>query len=182
MTEELAPTRVRIAMSECLLGSKVRWDGSDYGEAVPEALQANWIELIGICPEVGVGMGIPRQPIRLVATERGVRVRDVATGSTDWTMELQDFHKSINAVLSTASGYVFTERSPSCGLTRVKLFAENGQQCTRSAVGVHAAAVKQAYPDLPVAEAGELWQDTEVLQGFLSAVMSYKNNSRSTRA
>ena len=170
-------TSVRIAVSDCLVGSKVRWDGSDYGETVPEALRADWVELIGICPEIGIGMGVPREPIRLVATKRGIRALDVATSSRDWTTELQDFHLSIRSVLSSVNGYIFTERSPSCGLKGVKLYREEGDEYVRSGVGIHAGAVRRAYPTLPVIEAHEIWNNEETLKRFLAAAVRHSKGA-----
>ena len=165
-------SKVRVAVSECLLGSKVRWDGSDYAEALNDALKVDWLELVGVCPEVGVGMGVPREPIRLVATETGIRALEVTDG-TDWTSPLRTYHQTIATLLHSVSGYIFTERSPSCGLKDVKLYRDQSDEFERVGTGIHAAKVVEMYPDLPVAEASDLLVSDAAARAFLHAVRCY---------
>ena len=162
------PPLATVAVSECLLGKNVRWNGDHNGDCWPRRTIQALFRLVGICPEVGIGLGVPREPIRLVgspATPRAVAVRD---SSRDHTTALQRFARSKAGLLDTVHGYVFADRSPSCGLAGVKIFAAN-DTFVRAGRGVFAAAVLTAHPDLPAVDAGTL-NEHDALLRFVFAV------------
>lgn len=166
----LAGRSIRVAASECLLGRPVRWNGEHNGDTWPRRRLDNVFTLVGICPEVGIGMGVPRDPIQLVgeaATPRVVTVDDV---NLDYTDRLTGYALEVAAVLGDVHGYIFADRSPSCGLAGVKVFASNGS-FERVGRGVYAAAVLAGYPHLPVVDA-ETLSDDEVLFDFALAVLA----------
>ena len=126
--------------------------------------------MVGICPEVGIGMGVPRDPIQLVGGASALRVVAVDDPNRDYTERLKGYASIVSAVLDNVHGYVFADRSPSCGLTGVKVFTEDGS-FERVGRGVYAAAVVGGYPHLPVVDA-ETLDDDGVLLDFVLAVLT----------
>ena len=160
-----------VAVSECLLGSRVRWDGGHNACRWPRRRVEKLFTLVGLCPEVGIGMGVPRAPIRLVGALDDPRAVDVADPSLDYTARLRRYAAEVSPTIAGVSGYIFADRSPSCGLAGVKLFASDGS-CRGNGRGVYAAAVLAAHPALPAVDA-ETLADGEVLLDFGVAVLAH---------
>ena len=165
-----------IAISQCLLGSTVRYDGSEAGFALPHAALAGVFQYRGICPEVGIGLGTPREPIRLVGDVAVPRVLGVNDPTLDVTAALREYARSQAALLDEVAGYVFMRGSPSCGLFDVKVYPVEdgvvGQVAVRSGRGGYAAAVVAARPTLPVEENGRL-HDPLLRENFVVRTFAY---------
>lgn len=161
---------IRVAVSECLIGHRVRWNGEHNGDTWPRKRLERFFTLVGICPEVGIGMGVPRNPIQLVGEASAPRVVAVNDPNRDYTDRLEEYASEVAGVLDDVHGYVFADRSPSCGLAGVRVFAEDGS-FERVGRGVYAAAVVAGYPDLPVVDA-ETLDDDEILLDFVLAVLT----------
>ncbi len=165
-----------LAISECLLGSQVRYDGSGARSSFPHAALGGLFVYRGICPEVGIGLGTPREPIRLVRTGSGVRVVGVRDASRDVTQALRDFARAQDALLDEVAGYVLMKGSPSCGLFRVKVYRQSsgpdGAPPERSGRGVYAATVVEDRPNLPVEENGRL-HDPVLRENFVTRTFAY---------
>lgn len=161
---------IRVAASECLLGRPVRWNGEHNGDTWPRQRLEKLFTLVGICPEVGIGMGVPRDPIQQVGDPTAPRVVAVADQTRDYTDRLRQYTREVAATLDDVHGYIFADRSPSCGLADVKVFAADGS-FERVGRGVYAAAVLAAFPDLPCVDA-ETLGDGEVLLDFVLAVLA----------
>ncbi len=161
---------IRVAASECLLGHHVRWNGEHNGDTWPRQRLENVFTLVGICPEVGIGMGVPRDPIQLVGAASTLRAVAVDDPNLVYTDRLQGYVSEVSGVLDGVHGYIFADRSPSCGLAGVKVFAADGS-FERVGRGVYAAAVLASYPDLPAVDA-ETLDDENVLLDFVLAVLA----------
>ena len=150
-----------VAVSACLAGEHVRWDGSQAGAGWPRRAAEALFALRGLCPEVGIGMGVPRPPIQLEGRAEHPRAalarrEDVlARGDIDYAPSLRRFAAAQRPALRRVHGYIFEARSPSCGLANVKVFATDGAFHRRGR-GVYAAAVLKADPTLPAVEAPQL--------------------------
>lgn len=164
---------LRIGISACLLGDPVRWDGSEYSFGRPQWLDHPSIELVGICPEVSIGMGVPRPPIQLVRMTSGVRAVAVGNPKLDYTTSLEEYADQIASVLQTLDGYVFTEKSPSCGVRSVKVFDRDWRKFNRTGRGVFSNAVLRKYPGMPVADARDL-HDPKAADVFKQRVREYR--------
>lgn len=164
----------RVAVSECLLGSPVRWDGDHNGDAWPRRCAERLFDLVGLCPEVGIGMGVPREPIQLVGDASAWRAVAVADPHRDYTERLQAYAEDMAATLDGVHGYIFADRSPSCGLAGVKVF-DDGGSFRRMGRGVYADAVLSACPDLPAADA-EMLAEEEALLEFAFAVGRFRDD------
>ena len=160
-----------VAVSECLLGRAVRWDGDDNGDIWPREVVGRLFHCVGLCPEVGIGMGVPRPPIRLAGDPDAPRAVNVDDPTLDYTDRLAGYARRVATTLNGVSGYVFADRSPSCGLAGVKVYDAAGRY-RRLGRGVYAAAVLADRPGLPAVDA-ETLNCRAVLIDFALAVAAY---------
>ena len=147
----------------------MRWDGDHSGDVWPRERLEAIFSLVGLCPEVGIGMGVPRPPIQLMGRADAPRAVAVGNPELDHTDQLASWHGTMAGTLAGVSGYIFADRSPSCGLKGVKVFGDDGSW-ERIGTGIHAAAVAAAYPDLPLVDAEDLWAP-QALEDFAVAVV-----------
>ena len=156
-----------IAVSECLTGAPVRYDGGHRGSAWPGPRLEGLYELRPICPEVGIGLGVPRDPIRLVGSPGAPRAVGVVEPSLDVTGPLQAYARQRLPELEAVDGYIFKARSPSCGLAGVALHAAADSPAEPRGRGLFAAEIARARPDLPL-EDGENLFDAGTLESFVT--------------
>ena len=165
------PTRLRLGVSACLLGQTVRYDGGHKRDGFVADVLAEHFELVPACPEVAIGLGVPRAPIRLVQTAAGVRVRGVRDGRLDVTDALDAQAARLHAEQPDLCGYVLKKNSPSCGLERVKTYTAAGMPHGR-APGAFTAGLVARAPLLPVEEEGRL-NDPALRENFIERVFAY---------
>lgn len=164
--------RIRIASSSCLLGQEVRYDGKHkLNEYMTKSL-GEYFEFVPFCPEVAIGLGIPRQPICLVRREQGIRAVAVSDRDTDLTGQLTAYAEQVVTVLDGVSGYIFKQGSPSCGTEQVKIYTDSGDP-VETAAGVYAATIMKLLPELPVEEEGRL-MDPAVRENFIERLFVYR--------
>jgi len=146
-------TRPRVALSSCLAGEAVRWDGGHKRDAPLLAALGEWAELVTSCPEMGSGMGAPRPPL-VVAWDGAARLveRDRAV---DHTTEFEAFTARRLGEIAPLDGCVWKSRSPSCGRRGVAVRGSDGSVVARGP-GLFARAARAAWPRLSHAEEGEL--------------------------
>ncbi|MBF0583342.1 MAG: DUF523 domain-containing protein [Magnetococcales bacterium] len=162
---------LRIGISGCLLGARVRYDGSDRYNAW---LRGNWaseILFIPFCPETECGLGVPREPMRLEKNAENPCLRTLHTG-IDHTHRLRQWSQAyIQQAQATAwAGCLLKSRSPSCGVANVTVFLDDTH--TAPGRGLFAQQLLLANPTLPVAE-GDLLQDAAAVQQFYDRVVAY---------
>ncbi|MFI8375262.1 YbgA family protein [Pseudomonas helleri] len=162
----------KIAISACLLGAEVRFNGGHKESRLCSQALSEHFDFVPLCPEVAIGLGIPRQPIRLV----GDSAKPQAVGSVDSTLDvthaLHDYGASMAATHTDICGYIFMQKSPSCGLERVKVYQDGGRPAELSGRGIYANAFCAAHPDLPAEEDGRL-NDPVLRENFLTRVYAY---------
>ena len=175
---------IRIAISECLLGREVRYDGTDSASAFPHDKLQGVFTYLPICPEVGIGMGVPRDPIRLIGdpARPGVALRHEGGGEgvdhLDWSAELKSYGQHRLEDLVEVAGYVFTQDSPSCGLYQVRVHPESGSAPpSPTGRGIYAQTVTDAMPALPVEEGVRLF-DPVLCERFVEQVFRYAHWQR----
>ena len=172
---------VPVAISACLTGEAVRYDGSEAAGALPQRELAEVFEYQPICPEVGIGMGVPRPPIRLVDQGGKLRAVGVEDSGLDVTDALSAFGRRQAARLKDVCGYIFMARSPSCGLGSVKIRAEvDGEPQRQDGRGVYAASLLGERPSLP-AEENERLFDPAVRGAFINRALAYAHWRRLER-
>jgi uncharacterized protein YbgA (DUF1722 family)/uncharacterized protein YbbK (DUF523 family) len=166
-------TPLRIGISSCLLGDEVRFDGGHKRDAFLTGTLAPYVEWVRVCPEVEVGMGVPREPVRLVNV--GGDTRMIATRSSiDHTDNMRAYAARRTKELESLDlrGYVLKKDSPSCGMERVKVYDRGGNAPVRNGVGLYAAVLKSRFPALPIEEEGRL-QDPVLRENFIERVFAY---------
>jgi len=169
-----APPGLRIGVSACLLGDEVRFDGGHKLDHFLVDTLARFVEFVPVCPEVGIGLGVPRETLRLVEIGGATRLVGNKTG-TDLTERMQAFSARTVRELEALdlSGYVLKKDSPSCGFERVRLYRPETGIPARTAVGLFAAALMAAFPLLPVEEEGRL-RDHRLRENFIERIFSYR--------
>ncbi len=163
---------IRLGISSCLLGAPVRYDGRHQRNSyIVDVLSRNF-ELVSICPEVSIGMGVPRPPIQLViwSKKNDIRAIGVENRELDVTQALMDFGRDTILKLENISGYILKSGSPSCGKT-VKIHNKMGKPIDEG-VGLFARVLMDNYPLLPVVDENSL-VDRDSRGSFLDRVFSY---------
>lgn len=155
---------IRLGVSACLLGERVRYDGGHKRDAFVADTLGQWFEWVPVCPEVEVGMGIPRPSLHLTGVPTDPRMVETVSG-VDWTDRMKAWREPRIEALAL-DGYVLKSRSPSCGLD-VEL-----QESTLRAPGLFVAALLRRWPDLPVEEEWRL-HDAAVRDRFVGRVLAY---------
>lgn len=164
-------TTIRLGISSCLLGDDVRFDGGHKRDGFLVETVGPLVEWVPVCPEVELGLGAPREPIRLV--RRGEDIRLVGTRSDDdHTESMKSFARTRVAELAEADldGFILKRASPSCGLFRVKTYTDAGKPADPDA-GKFAVEVVEALPLLPVEEEGRL-NDPTLRETFFERVFA----------
>ncbi len=172
----MVESRPLLGLSSCLQGDKVRFDGGHKHDHYITGTLSRYFDFHTICPEVGIGMGVPRPTIRLVQGSEGLRVRGVKDPELDVTERLQRFSSETVAQLEHLSGYILKKGSPSCGMERVKVYGENGYPAGKGS-GLFAAELMERFPLLPVEEEGRLG-DPALRENFITRVFVYHHWQR----
>ncbi|AMK11324.1 YbgA family protein [Pseudodesulfovibrio indicus] len=163
--------RIRIGISACLAGQPVRYDGSAAKAEHLTGTLAKYLDFHPVCPEVGCGMGVPREAVRLVGTPENPRLVGNRTGR-DWTATMRDWAGPALDELEKQRlcGFIFKAKSPSSGLSRVKVYAEDGgQPVSYAGVGLFASLVTERFPLLPVEDDGRL-HDVGLRANFIERI------------
>jgi uncharacterized protein YbgA (DUF1722 family)/uncharacterized protein YbbK (DUF523 family) len=164
---------VRIGVSSCLLGQKVRFDGGHKRDAFLVDTFGPFVEWVPVCPEAESGMGIPREPIRLQRVGSATRLVGVKS-ATDHTESMRRWSGKRADLLAgdDLDGYILKKDSPSCGMERVKVYDTAGAPA-RTGRGVFAEALMARFPLLPVEEEGRL-SDPRLRDNFVERVFAYR--------
>jgi uncharacterized protein YbbK (DUF523 family) len=139
-------TPPRVGVSACLLGQNTRYDGSNKLDPVIVEIVGAVAQIVPVCPEMEIGMGSPRPPIRLVEGPGGLRARGVDDPAVDVTDALREAGRGQTGL----SGFVLKSRSPSCGAGDTDVFSPGGGLVSPVGFGIFARSVMNAEPLLPV--------------------------------
>ncbi len=164
---------VRIGISSCLLGQKVRFDGGHKRDVFLVETFGKFVEWVPLCPEVEIGLGTPREAIRLVRDAGGVRLIGVKSAA-DHTDRMRGWavHRADLLARETLDGYILKKDSPSCGMERVKVYTPGGVP-SRDGRGLFAEALIARLPLLPVEEEGRL-SDPRLRDHFVERVFAHR--------
>jgi uncharacterized protein YbbK (DUF523 family)/uncharacterized protein YbgA (DUF1722 family) len=159
----------KVAVSACLLGKKVRHDGGDKHDNYIIDILSKFVELVPFCPEVEMGLGVPREPIRFVLENNEKKL--VGTKSeVDFTSLGKRIAKEIAISLYDVDGIILMKKSPSCGLEKVKVYHKGVPQS--SGMGIFAQAFIETYPTIPHIDSGRLMNNS-LKEHFIRKVFSY---------
>ncbi|MFQ3171858.1 MAG: hypothetical protein ACI9DG_001896 [Oleispira sp.] len=168
------PHNIKIGISSCLMGENVRFDSGHKKNSYVTGILSDYFDFLPFCPEVSIGLGIPRETIRLVNVDDETRCVGTKTADLDVTEQLYqsaDDQKSWHAELS---GYILKKDSPTCGMERVKLYKgiEKGGMAEKIAIGLYAKRLMENFPYLPIEEEGRL-SDAHLRENFIQRVYIY---------
>ncbi len=172
MRKQPSTKRIRVGISSCLLGNKVRHDGGDKHNPFVIGTLGRYFEFVPICPEMGIGMGVPRAPIQLVGDPERPRAVGVYNVNLDVTEALKAYGERISKELEEISGYVLKSNSPSCGMSRVRVY-RSGRLEGGKGVGVYARELTARRPLLPVEEESRL-SDSVLCGHFIERIFAYR--------
>ncbi len=161
---------IRVGISACVLGQPVRFDsGHKISHFVTKEL-AQFFDFISVCPEVGMGLPVPRPTIRLMSDEERISLVETKDASQDHTAALLDYsHKKIEQLQEqNLAGYIVCAKSPTCGMERVKVYNVNGG-AEKNGVGLYTQQLMQRMPWLPIEEDGRL-NDPVLRENFVARV------------
>ncbi|WP_160154421.1 DUF523 and DUF1722 domain-containing protein [Microbulbifer sp. ALW1] len=169
--------KIPVGISQCAMGDAVRFNGGHKHSKVCTELLGQCFEYVPLCPEVAIGMGVPRKPIHLLVEKASapvdaVRVIGVENPEVDVTEPLRAYADSVVPELERVRGYIFMQNSPSCGLHGVRRYLDNGHGIDSEGVGVFARRLQQQFPHLPMEEVGRL-NNSELRENFLTRVFAY---------
>jgi uncharacterized protein YbgA (DUF1722 family)/uncharacterized protein YbbK (DUF523 family) len=151
----------------------VRYDGGHKRNVFLADVLAQYVEWAPVCPELEMGLGVPRESIQLERT--GDLIQLVGTKSrTDHTSAMKKWSKRRLNELAREDlcGYILKKDSPSCGLERVRVYDHNGVP-SRDGRGLFAEALIGRFGNLPVEEEGRL-QDPKLRENFIERVFAYR--------
>ncbi len=162
---------LRLGISSCLLGEKVRYDGGHQWDRFITDTLGKYVEFIPVCPEVECGLGVPREMMRLVGHPDSPRLVTVHT-KEDYTDRMVNWADQRVRELEGEGlcGFIFKSNSPSSGLARVKVFNEKGVP-VKKGVGIFARIFMAHFPLLPVEDEGRL-HDPQLRENFIERVFT----------
>lgn len=156
-----------IGVSACLLGRPVRYNGESksFPELTERLLQ--YIQMQEFCPEVGIGLPVPRPPIQAVAHDDGIRIVGVEQPKNDFTAALTAYADSVPGTLH---GFVLKARSPSCAVDSAPLMNKRGEQIGLTS-GQFSYALQQRFPCAPICDESALSSKKEIYTFLLCAYL-----------
>jgi uncharacterized protein YbgA (DUF1722 family)/uncharacterized protein YbbK (DUF523 family) len=167
-------TRIKIGISRCLLGDRVRYDGGHKKDPFLTDTLSMYVDYLPVCPEVEAGFPIPREAFRLVGdSENPVMItsktgKDVTNVMKKWAQK-----RVMELEKEPLCGFIFKKDSPSSGMERVKVYNEKGM-AEKKGVGIFAGIFMNHFPLIPVEEEGRL-HDPILRENFIERVFSLKS-------
>lgn len=171
MKNHTDPNKIPVGISSCLMGEKVRFDsGHKYHSFIVSTL-GDFFEYKPFCPEMSIGLGVPREPIRLVKMDDKIKCIGTKTPSLEVTDQLIQCANDQKHWQADIYGYIVKKDSPSCGMERVKIYKNDMPD--RQGTGLYTQTLMQNFPNLPIEEEGRLG-DPVLRENFIKRVFIYK--------
>jgi len=163
--------KIRLGISQCLLGDKVRYDGGHKLDRFLTDILGEWVEYVPVCPEVECGLPVPRESMRLEGDPESPRLVTTRT-KIDKTDQMTQWAQKRVAELEKENllGFIFKSGSPSSGMERVKVYDRNGMPSKKGS-GMFARAFMEHFPLLPVEEEGRL-NDPALRENFIERIFT----------
>lgn len=164
--------KLKIGISACVMGEPVRFDRGHKKSGFCMEQLAEFAEFKPVCPEMAIGLPVPRPTIRQIVKDNIITVSR-PDGSGDVTQALKAFGAKAAQGYQELAGFVFCAKSPSCGMERVKVYHHHGKGSESTGVGVFAEQVMKANPLLPCEENGRL-NDPIIRENFTTRIFTYQ--------
>jgi uncharacterized protein YbgA (DUF1722 family)/uncharacterized protein YbbK (DUF523 family) len=164
---------IKIGISSCLLGQKVRYDGGHKLDRYIRDTLGPHFRFVPVCPEVECGLPVPRESMRLTGDVDAPRLVTTRTG-IDHTPRMHTWAARRVRELGKEDlcGFIFKKDSPSSGMSRVKIYNERGS-AKRIGSGLFAKAFMERYPRIPVEDDGRL-HDPQLRENFIERIFALK--------
>ncbi len=165
--------KIRLGISACLLGQNVRYDGGHKLERFLRDTLGRFVELTPVCPEAECGLGVPREPMRLVGDPERPRLVTTRT-KVDHTARMRRWAATRCRELEKQDlcGFIFKSRSPSCGVQQVRIHTGAGTP-SRRGTGLFASAFMDRFPMLPAEDDGRL-HDVRLRENFIERIFVFR--------
>ena len=165
--------KIKLGVSSCLLGNRVRYDGGHRHDKFLSDTLGQYVDYVPVCPEVACGLPIPREALRLTGDPVDPRLVASRSGK-DYTDQMKKWAsiKVRELELEKLDGFVFKGKSPSSGMTRVKVYSEAGIP-NNDGVGIFARCFMEYFPHLPVEEDGRL-HDPVLRENFIQRIFVHR--------
>lgn len=167
-------SKIRIGISSCLLGEKVRYDGAHKFNPFLVNTLGEYVEYVPVCPEYELGLGVPREAMRLEGDPGSPRLMTNRT-KIDLTNRMLAWCRARVRELEKEDlqGFIFKSRSPSSGMERVKVYNDKGMPVQKG-VGLFARAFMDHFPLAPVEEDGRL-NDPRLRENFIERIFAFRD-------
>ncbi|MCX7942373.1 MAG: DUF523 and DUF1722 domain-containing protein [Dictyoglomaceae bacterium] len=170
LVEKNSNIRPILVLSRCLNKEAVRYNGGIITDDFTKKLE-KYIEVIRVCPEVDIGMPVPRPPVLLARIDEKIHMIEPES-KKDYTEEIEKFSRKFLYSIKEVDGFILKAKSPSCGVKDAKLYQENFKNIIGKTDGLFTKIVRETYPYLPVEDEGRL-HDFWIRQNFLTKVFAY---------
>jgi uncharacterized protein YbgA (DUF1722 family)/uncharacterized protein YbbK (DUF523 family) len=161
-----SPIRPIVVISRCIDFDACRYNGQVIRASLREELEPH-VELTPICPELEIGLGVPRDPVRLNRSPAGVRMVQPSTGR-DLTRAMNAFSRGYLDRVPDADGFILKSRSPSCAVRNAKHFHSDAEDAGHDrGPGLFSARVLERFPYAAVEDEGRL-NDLRLREHFLT--------------
>jgi len=161
-----------IVISECINLKPVRYNGGIVNDEFAKKL-SEYVNYIPVCPEVAIGMGVPRNPVILIEKDNDIKMIDPQT-QKDYTEQIIQFSQDFLKNLKDIDGFLLKSKSPSCGVKSAKKYIQNNKVAVGKTNGLFAQKVIENFPDIPVEDEGRL-KDNNIRRNFLVKIFSFSD-------
>ena len=164
--------KIKLGISACLLGEKVRYDGQHKLDRFLAGTLSEYVEWVPVCPEVGCGLPVPREAMHLAGNPESPRLVTIRSG-IDHTKKMLDWTESKLEELEKEElcGFVFKSKSPSSGMTKVKVYNDSGMS-SKTGIGLFARKFMDKFPLLPVEDEGRI-NDPILRENFIERIFVF---------
>lgn len=160
----------RIVASKCIEFAPCRYNGLMIKSSIVEKLK-DYADFLPVCPEVGMGLGVPRDPIRVVDSGGGLELYQPKTGKI-FTDEMNEFSQTFLESISDVDGFILKNKSPSCGVKAINIYPSfEDSRPRREGIGFFAANVSKYFPKLPLEDEGRL-RNIIIRENFLTSIFA----------
>ena len=165
--------KIRIGISSCLLGNKVRWNAGHKQDRYLINTLGQFVEYVPVCPEVEAGFGVPRESFRLVGDPEAPRLITFKSKTDHTDQMLKWANKRVSELKNeNLCGFIFKSDSPSSGMIRVKVYNAKGMP-EKKGVGMFARAFMERFPLIPAEDDGRL-HDPKIRENFIERIFALK--------
>lgn len=161
----------KLVISKCIEFESCRWNGLMISSDAVKLLKP-FAEFIPICPEMAIGLGVPRAPVRIVSAKGSLKLVQAET-DLDLTDAMREFVASFLDSIADVDAFILKERSPSCGTKTVKVYPGMGKAGPLHAhgAGFFGKAVMDRFPDIPIEDEGRL-RNYDIREHFFTRIFA----------